>query len=259
VWLACNPASWLQDGKYLHREYARLKARGALLEWRRYHLNQFAGIEDTWLPEGAWERCRGDLPLNPNLPIGVGIDKGQTSDLSAVVIAQRQGEMVVVRSKVFAPDSATGKVNTEAMRAYLRELRVTYGLPMVRDENRRPIPGPSFAYDRWSFSESAESLEQEGLNMVDFPQTAQFMAPATATAYDLINDARLVHDGDPILAEHVRNSTAILTERGMKIAKPRRMTPNKNDAAVAMVMAVAMAMVEAPKPLERRPRAVVGF
>ena len=35
-------------------EYARLKARGALLEWRRYHLNQFVGTEEAWLPEGAW-------------------------------------------------------------------------------------------------------------------------------------------------------------------------------------------------------------
>ena len=36
------------------QEYARLKARGALLEWRRYHLNQFVGTEEAWLPEGAW-------------------------------------------------------------------------------------------------------------------------------------------------------------------------------------------------------------
>ena len=32
VWLAANPASWLRDGTYLSQEYARLKARGALLD-----------------------------------------------------------------------------------------------------------------------------------------------------------------------------------------------------------------------------------
>ena len=53
VWLGANPASWLRDGKYLAQEYARLKSRG-LLEWRRYHLNQFVGTEDAWLPDGAW-------------------------------------------------------------------------------------------------------------------------------------------------------------------------------------------------------------
>jgi phage terminase large subunit-like protein len=268
VWLSCNPASWLQDGRWLSREFARLRSRGAELEWRRYHLNQFVGIEQSWLPPGAWERCRDERdpngnvrhPLNPNLPIGVGIDKGQTSDLSAIVVAQRQGELVVVRATVFPPDPATGKVNSEAMRRHLRQLRTTYSLPMVRDpETKRPVQGPAFAFDRWSFSESADTLEQDGLNMVDFPQTAQYLAPVTGTAYDLINDARVVHDGDPMLAEHIANSTAVLTERGMKISKPRRMTPRKNDAAVAMVMAIAMAMQEAPRPSQRKPRTAVGF
>lgn len=39
VWFAANPVSWLHDGKYLGAQFARLRARGALLEWRRYHLN----------------------------------------------------------------------------------------------------------------------------------------------------------------------------------------------------------------------------
>ena len=87
------------------QEYARLKARGALLDWRRYHLNQFVGTEEAWLPEGAWTSCRVGDPDPPTRSTastppsrsGVGIDKGQTSDLSAIVVAQRQGERVVVR------------------------------------------------------------------------------------------------------------------------------------------------------------------
>jgi phage terminase large subunit-like protein len=268
VWLAANPASWLRDGTYLSQEYARLKARGALLDWRRYHLNQFVGTEEAWLPEGAWTSCRVGDPdpadplhgLDDALPVGVGIDKGQTSDLSAIVVAQCQGERVVVRSRVFPPHPATGRVNTESMRAYLRELRGRFPLPQARDEKtNRPLQGPAFAYDRWAFSESAETLEQEGLAMVDFPQNASTMGPASTQAFELITTGRLAHDGDPVLAEHVANTTALLTERGMKVTKPRRVTPRKNDAAVALVMAVAMAMQEAPKPYVRNPRLPVGF
>ena len=72
VWYAANPVSWLHDGKYLGAQFARLRARGALLEWRRYHLNQFVGFEDAWLRDGAWRETTGDLPLNAALPIGVG-------------------------------------------------------------------------------------------------------------------------------------------------------------------------------------------
>ena len=114
VWLAANPISWLHDGPYLRGQFARLKARGALLEWRRYHLNQFVGFEDSWLRDGAWAACQGDLPLNAALPIGVGIDKSPDGSLGAIATAQRQGDRVVVRARLFAPESATGMASTEA-------------------------------------------------------------------------------------------------------------------------------------------------
>jgi hypothetical protein len=107
------------------------------------------------------------------------------------------------------------------MRVYLRDLRGRFPVPQARDEKTgRALQGPAFAYDRWAFSESAETLEQEGLAMVDFPQNATTMGPASTQAFELITTGRLAHDGDPVLAEHVANTTAILTERGMKVTKP---------------------------------------
>lgn len=260
VWYACNPISWLHDGKFLKAQFARLKARGALLEWRRYHLNQFVGFEDTWLREGAWAACQGDLPLNAALPIGVGIDKSPDGELGAVVIAQRQGEKVVVRSRVFPAESATGLVSTEAMRQHLRELRSAYPLPMSRnDKTRRPIPGPAFGYDRTAFAESAEMLEGDGLNLIEIPMTASVMAPPSTQAFELITTGRLEHDGDPLLLEHVANTTAMLTDRGMKVTRSKHGTTRPNVACVAMVRAVALAMLDAPPPARRVPRSVSSF
>lgn len=252
VWFACNPISWLHDGKYLGAQFARLKARGALLEWRRYHLNQFVGFEDTWLREGAWSSTKGDLPLNTALPLGVGIDKSPDGELGAVAIAQRQGDRVVVRAQLFAPESATGMASTEAMRVRLRDLRIEYPLPQARDEKtKRSLPGPAYAFDRQAFGESAEMLEQDGLNMVDVPMTASVMGPPSTLAYELITTGRLVHDDDPVLAAHVANTTAVLTDRGMKVTRSKHGSTRPNVAAVAMVRAIAMAMLEpppAPKP-----------
>ena len=252
VWRACNPISYLQDCRYLGKQFGLLKARGALLEWRRYHLNQFLGVLDAWLREGAWAACKGDLPLNVALPIGVGIDRSPDGQHAAIVVAQRQGDRVVTRSQVFAPESATGIVSTEAMRVALRDLRAIYPLPMTADEKtRRAIPGPAFAFDRHAFGESAEMLEQDGLNMVDVPMTANVMAPPSTLTFDLITTGRLVHDGDPVLAEHVANTTAVLTDRGMKVTRSKHGSTRPNVAAVAMVRAIAMANQEpppAPKP-----------
>jgi phage terminase large subunit-like protein len=86
VWAGANPASW-RDAGTLATEFTALKNRGALLEWRRYHLNQFLGTEDAWLHGGVWSGTRGDLPLDPARPIGVGIDKSPDGALGAVAIA----------------------------------------------------------------------------------------------------------------------------------------------------------------------------
>lgn len=260
VWRATNPISWLQDGKYLGQQFAQLKARGALLEWRRYHLNQFVGFESSWLPDGKWTACKGDLPLNVALPIGVGIDKSPDGSLGAVAVAQRQGDKVVVRSMLFPPEAATGMASTEAMRQYCRDRRAEFPLPMVRDEKtKRPLLGPAFGFDRYAFGESAEMLDDDGLNMVDVPMTAAVMGSPTTVTYELITTGRLSHDGDPILAEHVASTNSKIIDRGMLVVRSKHGSTRPNVAAVAMVRAVAMAMQDAPVPFIRAPRKAVGF
>jgi phage terminase large subunit-like protein len=251
VWLATNPASWLQDGRYLGQQFAKLKARGALLEWRRYHLNQFLGTEDTWLRPGAWADCKGDLPLNVALPIGVGIDRSPDGEHAAIVVAQRQGDKVVTRSRVFAAESATGIVSTEALRVRLRELRAEYPLPQTADpKTKMPLDGPAFGLDRASLGETADVLSDDGLNVVEMSMTAAVMGPPSMTTFEFITTGRLVHDGDPILAEHVANTRAKLTERGMQVTRSKHGSTQPNVACVAMVRAVAMAMLDAPAPIE---------
>lgn len=262
VWSGANPASWLSGGEVLAKEFGKLKQKGKMLEWRIYHLNQIVGAEETWLPDGAWAELgvgdHGDDPwhgLDESLPIGVGIEKAATSDAAAVVAAQRQGDRVVVRAAHFKP-VLQGRVSIEEMRQTCRELRQRFPRPMVRDPKTHvSLAGPAFAFD-YPFTESAEMLEQDGLNMVTFAQTATTMGPASTTTYELVVTGRLVHDGDAMLGRHVADTTALLTERGMKVIKNKR---RANCAAYAMVMAVAMAMQEAPKPYTRKPRVPMGF
>lgn len=249
VWLAANPASWLQDGGSLSRAFGRLKARGDLLSWRRYYLNQFVGSDAPWLPEGLWPRlAEPDVDLMPERPVGVGVHKAPRGEAAAIVVAQRQGERMVVRARLFKAN-ASGTVSTEEMRKHLRGLRASFPRAQAGDpKTKRPVPGPAVAYNRWAFAESAEQLDQEGLHMVDFPQTAALMGPASTLTYELATTGRLVHDGDTALSEHVADTQAVLTDQGMKVVPRGADSTRRNHAAVAMVMAVAMAMQEPPAP-----------
>lgn len=260
VWLACNPASWLANGTYLRKEYGRMRDRGALLEWRTFHLNQFPGTEESWLPAGAWARTAGEQLLRTDLPIGVGVHKAPTGDGASVVVAQRQGDAIVIAQRMFAAEAATGHVSTEAMRAHLRELAAAHPMPQMRDPTTRwPIRGPAVAFDKMGFMESAETLDADGLNMVDFPVAAARMGPATAIAFEAIATGRLIHDDDARMAEHVASTVARLTDRGMVVVPNRRPGSRPNHGAVALVMAVAMAMQDAPPSSRPKRLTAVGF
>jgi phage terminase large subunit-like protein len=258
VWRACNPASWLQDCQSLSEAFVGMRDQGALGEWRRYHLNQFNAHEDTWLKSGTWAATIGDLALDAAYPIGVGIDRSPDGEQIGVVVAQKQGDHVVTRAQLFGPES-TGMASTEAVRVALRELRLTYPLPQTAEEKtRRPIPGPAYGFDPASLPDFADALNQEGLNMVEMSMTPAVMAPPSMMTYELITTGRLVHTDDPIFAEHVANTTAMLTDRGMKVLRSKN-SARPNVLGVALPKAVALAMQDAPKPFVRRPRRAVGF
>jgi phage terminase large subunit-like protein len=265
VWVGCNPASW-RTAAALDKDFRKLVAKGRLLEWRIYHLNQIAGTEEAWLPEGSWAKLAEGSPdpddpwhgLDSSLPCGVGIERSPTQTSAAVVVAQRGADgRLTVRAKHFRAEAVTGTVSVVAMREACRLIRARFPAPMVKDPKTRVnLAGPAFAYDPAGWGESAEQLAGEGLNMVTFAQTAATMAPASTSTYELVADGRLVHDGDPVLAEHVADTTALLTERGMKVMKGKR---RPNSGAIAAVMAVAVALPEPPKPFVRKRTAARGF
>jgi phage terminase large subunit-like protein len=75
-----NPASWITEA-------ALREQRGAVhdLDFRRYHCDQWTGIEGAWLPVGAWQACAGDTHVVPGERIWIGIDIGGERSASAVV------------------------------------------------------------------------------------------------------------------------------------------------------------------------------
>ena len=78
-------------------------------------------------------------------------------------------------------------------------------------------------------------LDEDGLPMVEFPQSLERMTPAVMGAHQSIVAGMLTHDDDPVFAAHIYNAVPNYTERGFTLAK--RKSKAKIDAAVAMCMA----------------------
>src|SRR5207245_9167267 len=97
----------------------------------------------------------------------------------------------------------------------------------------------AFCYDPWGFREAANVLLDEGLAMIEVPQTNERLGPATRAFYDAVLDRRIAHDGDPTLAAHLRNVAAIpLGDHGWRLRMITRTSARKIAGAIAPVMAV---------------------
>jgi phage terminase large subunit-like protein len=86
--------------------------------------------------------------------------------------------------------------------------------------------------------ESAQSLADEGLPMIEVPQTLQRLVPAYSTLHHLIIGRMLDHDDDPQLRSHVISAVpSVAANGGFVLAKNK--SRRKIDGCVAMAIALA--------------------
>jgi len=262
VWRTANPASWLQDGRELRKEFERLRSRGALTEWRTYHLNQFVQALEAWLPADRWAACAGAATLDAREPTYASVRVARDHRSAAVAIAQRHGDGVVLRARVFESDDLVdGDVlDLAEVEAHLLELARRYPARVVAEVTshaggrvrRHPRPGPEITYHGSFFQRSRQLLEGQGLVLVAQPDSPARLAPAAAQLRGLVTERKLVHDGDPDLARHVGNVVVKETQAG---AVPRLPGAHdaRIDAALAAMHVVNRAMT-APRPTSRTVR-----
>lgn len=192
-------------------------------EFRRFYLNQWTRSEASWLPSGAWEACRDETVEIPDkAEVFVGVDVALYHDSTAVVVAHRREDgRAVVRSKVWEP--AEGRIDVTDVMQHIRDLADRYRVQRV-------------VYDPRFFDVPAGMLADEGIPMLEVPQPPERMVPACGLAFEQIVGGNVVHDGDPVLADHVLSAQQRPGERGWTLSKGR--SKRHIDACIAMVLAL---------------------
>ena len=188
-------------------------------EWRRYFCNQWvARPAECWLPEGAWEQGAGDPTFDKSLPVFVGVDMALKHDSVAVVAVQVDAEgRARTQSRIWFPDGQT--IDVAAVEAHLRDLHARWDVAEI-------------AYDPAYFHRSAEVLADDGLCMLEYPQSAARMVPACQVAYEWINAGRVIHDGSPAFTDQILSAVPRQTDTGWRLSKGK--SKRKIDAAIAL-------------------------
>lgn len=203
---------------------------------RRFFLNQPVSISsECWLPTGAWEANEvAGCKLVDGAPTWVGVDMALKHDSIAVVAAQfTDAGKLRLSARIWSPEG--DMIDVAAVENHLRSLHRGFELVEV-------------AYDPAYFERSAQALIDDGLPMVEFPQSAQRMVPACQVAYEFICGGLVEHAGVPVYTDHMLAASPRETDSGWRLSKGK--SKRKIDAAIATVMVIARAAAVAPQAEE---------
>jgi len=197
-------------------------------DWIRYYANRWVDVaEDSWLKEhpAAWAACQGTWELVGDEPTVLAVDMALRRDSVAVVeVAKLADGRYAVTAKIWYP--ANKQIPHLEVFKYIAERALELGLRFR-----------GVSYDPRYFQLPAEQLENEhDLEVIQFDQTPERMAPACGETFDQIRAAGIVHNGDTELARQVKAAVKAQQERGFTLKKSK--SKIHIDACVAMCIGV---------------------
>jgi phage terminase large subunit-like protein len=233
-WQLANPAL----GDFLAEDglAAVLPPKMRESSFRRARLCQLTDqLEEAWLPPGSWAACADATQvIEDGAEVVLAFDgsfNGDTTVLTVATVADRPHVDLVELWE--AAGHQVPIVDVEAaIRAACRRWRVL-----------------EIAADPFRWARSLQLLDGEGLPILEYPQSPGRMTPATSRFYEAVVNGALTHSGDSRLARHIGNAVLREDARGARLAKERKDSPRRIDAAVAAVMAHdrAAALAGAPR------------
>lgn len=286
TWRSANPAlgSYLPLRQFRHDHDEAWRAGGAA--WRRWlqlRLNLWPGAAGGWIEKIWWTACaQSEPPLAAALegrPCAAAIDLGLVHDLSSLALAfpsiepggpsplQDEGQE---RAALAAWDGLTVSVLCHSWiprAVVLNEPELPWleweakGSLTITDDDEADFAAVLERLGRWTRRYAIQScrydpmfaafLMQEAervyaIRRVEYAQTMMNYAQPCKLWERFARRGQLRHDGDPVLAWCVRNTSVKCDDNdNMRPIKPKRGSPKRIDAAVAAIMAFAGAL-EAP-------------
>ena len=225
-WQLANPA--LGDFLFEDALAALLPPKMSEQSFRRARLCQFVtGSGESYLDGATWAACaEPNRRILPGAPVVIGFDGSRVNDSTALVMVSIEERPIIELVGLWEPhiQSADYRVPILAVEERLRELRSIY---QVRE----------IVSDPHGFARTIELLSEEGLPMVEHPNTRERMAAPIQAFREAVHQGEISHSGDPKLTAHVTNAVMIEHARGISVTKPNAKSRFKIDALICAIMA----------------------
>lgn len=217
---------------------------------KRYYWNQWVPADESWLPTGAWDQCKGAVQLDPDLPTWIGADMALKRDSAAVVVVQRRPDgKLQTSAKIWFPDGELiDQSGPDGPDAYIRAINDTHDVQwLAADEAWWPTLGQLEKGDA-----------EKGIKAVPtfrMPQQGRNMVVAYARTYRAIVDGMLVHDGAPDYGDQIAAAVPHTSDGGWRLRKGKM--KRRIDCCPALAGAVFASELAPPEREPVKPRSQV--
>lgn len=265
VWPKANPNYGISvTEKYLHSVFEKVKVsprqEGIT---RQKHLNEWVGAVDGWIAPSVWENAKSEISeseFNGQTCFG-GYDLASRLDLADWGRMRPRLQDGKIHWHIFATHYINEHVvdTKEAINGEKRPdeypvwrdqgyLVVTEGASTDFNRIQQDIetfhtknPFYELGHDPYHAAQLTSNLLDEGLNVIEVPQTTQYLSEPMRWIEQLLAEKRLWHDGDPVLQWCVLN--VVVRPDAKENIFPRKLSPGKKiDAAIGMIIAASRAM-----------------
>jgi phage terminase large subunit-like protein len=195
-----------------------------MAHWLRFVCNRPHEDEECWLGDNArsvWGSLAQPWELVDKADTYVGIDMSLKRDATAVVWLQKRGAGWHAKHRIWTPTQDRPVDATEVM-AHIRDLSLRYHIKAI-------------SYDPRFFDVPAKMLEDEGLPMIEVPQSLERMTQAIGGCHEAIKSGLITHDGGADFAAHILAAVARQNDRGFTLSKSKSRA--HIDAAIALSLA----------------------
>jgi phage terminase large subunit-like protein len=204
-----NPAPWI--GVPELRRQRKSVTEGAFAQ---FHACRWGIKESTWLPEGAWASCRGEVQFEPGEKLWLGIDVGGNRSASSVCWLNSKLHVGIW--------IGTGEDAVFEAAEVIMQLAEKFAVQEIN-------------YDPWRAAAVVKVFEHRRIKCTVWPWTDARVIPAASSLFDAVVEKRIVHPGDEELDRHMALVIGRATRRGLRIDKANE--TDQIDGAAALLMA----------------------
>lgn len=228
----------------------------------RYRINRPINSLDQWISDEEWNACSSPPEITPGMKKFAAIDLSKSRDLTCYLEVYRDYDLEEAVYHVmpffFLPEETlkqqTSRGNTHYQdwkeRGFLIE---TCGNVVDYDVIEKFILDRSFehrpeeiAYDPLYALGVVQHLQEEGIEVVGFRQTAYNYAAPTLETEKAVLSRRIRHGGNPVLAWCMQNTRIVTDKDDNKKPVKGDDDEKKVDGAQCLVMAIARAELYKP-------------